>query len=479
MSKHSVTYNFSLNLINTIAGLLFPIFTFPYASRVLGPDGIGTIGFLNSIIYYITLFSALGISMYGIREVARHSHDKARRDRTTVEILLLHAATTIAGYIMVAAVGLSVGQVHAQLPLFLILSVSILFNTFGINWFYQGIEDFTYITVRSVLVKLLAAVMLFTMVRDADDLMIYAIVVVVADSGNNLFNIMRLQHHISLKGIAWQELRIWRHLRPTINIFALSAVISLYTEMAPLILGFVCGEEAVGYLNAASRIEKAALSIVITLSTTLLPRMSSLISLQKNDEFVSLQNKSFNLAITLALPISLGLFLVSPVLMPVFGGHEFVPGVGALRYVSLSIIPISVASVIGYQILYPLGKERIIIISSGAGAITALAMMWWLSVNYQQTGAAVGLLLAETVVTTTMIVLGRKHLDLHIINRNILSAVVATGVMSVCVLLTARYTSLDYFTTLVAEIAAGIISYVVALTVMGNELARKYILRRT
>ena len=71
MPLKSLKYNYILNLVNTLAGLLFPLLTFPYVARILEPDGLGLVSFYQSIITYITLLSSLGIGMYATREVAR------------------------------------------------------------------------------------------------------------------------------------------------------------------------------------------------------------------------------------------------------------------------------------------------------------------------------------------------------------------------------------------------------------------------
>lgn len=46
----SLKVNFVFNFANTIFGLLFPLITFPYISRVLLADGIGLVQFFQSII---------------------------------------------------------------------------------------------------------------------------------------------------------------------------------------------------------------------------------------------------------------------------------------------------------------------------------------------------------------------------------------------------------------------------------------------
>ena len=85
----SVKKNIILNGINTATGILYPVITFPYAARVLSPDGIGTINFLNSIIGYIVLLTSLGIPMYAVKEIAKYQDNKIERDKITLEIIIL------------------------------------------------------------------------------------------------------------------------------------------------------------------------------------------------------------------------------------------------------------------------------------------------------------------------------------------------------------------------------------------------------
>ena len=100
----SVKVNFVFNLINTISGLLFPLITFPYASRVIMSEGIGQVNFYTSIINYIALFSCIGIPLYGIREIARVRDSQVDLSRTTVEILLLNLLLNVIGYFAVAII---------------------------------------------------------------------------------------------------------------------------------------------------------------------------------------------------------------------------------------------------------------------------------------------------------------------------------------------------------------------------------------
>ena len=191
-----------------MTGILFPVITFPYAARVLMPEGIGAINFLNSIIGYIVLLTSLGIPMYAVKEVAKYRDDKAKRDQITVEIIILSFILCLLGYVAVWILAKYVPQIHQQASLFYILSLTIVFSTIGVNWFYQGIEDFKFITIRAIIIRTLSAVSLFLFVKDSSDLLIYGIIIVGSTVGNNIINFIHLRKHIDRKIINLRSLNI-------------------------------------------------------------------------------------------------------------------------------------------------------------------------------------------------------------------------------------------------------------------------------
>lgn len=272
MKTASIKTNFILNLINTVSGLLFPLLTFPYASRILLADGIGQIQFFDSIIAYITLFSSLGIPIYAVRELARHREDKRERSKLTTEILLLHGLLMFIGYVAVYALVVSVTKIRADVPLFLILSAGIFFNTIGVQWFYQAIEDFKYITIRSITTRLVCLIALFLFVHTKEDLLYYGIIHVGGTVGNNIFNFFRLRKYISVKLVDFSELNWKRHLKPALRFFVLNIIISIYTQLDTLMLGFMKNDTVVGYYTSAMKSSKIVLGIVSALTAVLLPR---------------------------------------------------------------------------------------------------------------------------------------------------------------------------------------------------------------
>ena len=118
----SLKGNIILSYLNTITGIVFPLITFPYATRVLFSEGIGTIDFLNSIINYIVLLTGLGIPFYGVREIAKCRNDIQQCQQKTLELAILNLSLCALGYVVVYILGTFISRIHTNLSLFYILT---------------------------------------------------------------------------------------------------------------------------------------------------------------------------------------------------------------------------------------------------------------------------------------------------------------------------------------------------------------------
>lgn len=414
----SLKANYLFNLANTISGLLFPLITFPYASRILLADGIGQINFFQSIIQYITLLTCLGIPMYAIREVAKIRENIEERNKVTVEILLLHASLTVVGYIIMILLVATVTKIQVDILLFLLLSTTIFFTAIGCEWFYQGVEDFKYITIRGLIVKTISVILLFLLVKTKEDIMWYAAYSVFGVLGGNVFNFVRLRKYISIKTLPFRELHPLRHLLPALHVFVLNLVISIYVQLNTVMLGFMADTTAVGLFTAASKLSHMVLGIVGALGTAMLPRLSNLITTGQKEEFNRLAQKSMQFVIAITLPMTVGIIMTSSYLIPLFCGDTYTPAILTLQVISPIILAIGISNIMGIQILYPQGQENKVIISTALGAIANFFLNVWLIPQLAQDGAAIATVIAEIAVTVSMVYIGRTYIPIKWRNRS-------------------------------------------------------------
>lgn len=458
----SVKENIVLNGINTITGIIFPIITFPYAARVLLPEGIGAINFLNSIIGYIILFTSLGIPLYAVKEVAKYRDDKIKRDKITVEVILLSTILCFVGYIAVWLLAEYVPQIHGQASLFYILSLSIVFTSIGVNWFYQGIEDFKFITIRAIIIRTLAAAALFIFVKSSSDLLIYGIITVGSTVGNNFINFIHLRKHIEFRTLRLKDIEILRHIKPTFTIFVLNLIISLYVQLNSVMLGFISGDEEVGYFTAGTKITHVGLTLISSISTVLLPRCSHLLKIGDKEGFSRIINKSLNITLALSLPMCLGLIVLATPIIMIFCGTEYIPSIPVMYLNAPVILFISLTHLIGIQILYPMDKVRIVILSVTGGAVANLLLNFVLIPSYGATGAAISTFIAEFTVLLIQIICGRPYLPFNIKLIIRPSYIISSAIMGLLIYFITSYVEANW-AKLIIGLLVGCASYMLLL----------------
>lgn len=199
MRNKSLTVNAFLNLIKTMCSVLFPLITFPYISRILGVNNLGIFNFSSSVISYFTLIAGLGINTYAIREGAKIRDDRKELSEFSSEVFTINFISTIISYLLLFLCILLFNKLQVNCIIIAVLSLSILFTTVGCEWIYNIFEDFKYITFRSILFQIISLVMLFLFVRTKDDLLVYAIITVIATSGANIVNMITRGKYVDIR----------------------------------------------------------------------------------------------------------------------------------------------------------------------------------------------------------------------------------------------------------------------------------------
>lgn len=465
----SVKVNYILNLINTGTQMLFPLITFPYVCRVIEADGIGQINFFQSIISYISLFTCLGIPMYAIREIARDRSDVVQMNRTAMEILLLHSMLTLVGYAIVAILCLTVPQIQVNIPLFLILSLTIFFTAIGCEWFYQGIEDFKYITIRGLIIKTVSVVLLFIFVKSKTDLLYYGCYTVFGVLGGNIFNFFRLRKYIHRENIIFSELHIKRHIKPVLKVFSFSVVTSIYLQLNTVLLGFLKNALAVGYFAAATKVMQMLLTMSACLGSVMMPRASHLIAENKEDEFNRLIQKSYDFTLAIALPMTIGLIFCAPSLITALCGVKFEHSILPSQIIAPIILMVAISNVFGIQVLFPKGKINIVTLCCGIGAVADLILNLCLIPFFSYIGTSIAYLGAEVATTVSMYFIGRKYIPIIYFKKSHLTYALGCIVMALA-LYGISLLQLPTLTILFLQGCCGVLAYFIILCICKDEM---------
>ena len=391
-----MTLNFVMNAILTMSQFLFPLITFPYISRILLPTGTGKVSFATSVVSYFALFAQLGIPTYGIRACAKVRDDRKTLERTVQELFLINLIMSILAYIVLFLAIAFVPRMRQEKALFLIVGLTILFNAIGMEWLYKALEQYTYITVRSIIFKLIAVVAMFVLVHEQKDYVIYGGISILAASASNVFNFFHAHKYVSIKPVGSYNFR--QHLKPIVIFFAMSCAATIYTNLDTVMLGFMTSDAEVGYYNAAVKIKSILVSVVTSLGVVLLPRASYYVECKLMDKFCRITHVALNFVILISVPLTVYFILFAKEGIFFLSGAEYEASIVPMQIIMPTLLFIGLTNIMGIQTLIPLGKEKVVLYSEIAGAVADLLLNVALIPSMASAGAAIGTVVAEGVV---------------------------------------------------------------------------------
>jgi len=271
-TKSNVLYNVML----AISQVLFPLITFPYLVRVLGPTEVGLLNFAESIARYFMLLAALGIPVYGIREIAKHQNDIEKRSQVFFEIFIINAISTLILSIVFFITILLVPKLNAEQPLFLWSILFFSLQLFYFEWFFSGMNQFKFIAARSFIIRFLFIFFVFFLIRSKEDYLKYmqmqvllsAVIAII--NFKYLFSLLKINKHTLL------NLNLKQHLKPLYILFLTIFSISVYFSLDTILLGFMADNESVGYYSSALKLVKLIIAVLGAISVAMFPSMINL-----------------------------------------------------------------------------------------------------------------------------------------------------------------------------------------------------------
>lgn len=393
---NSIRVNFVMNAILTMSSFIFPLITFRHVSGILLPAGTGRVAFATSLISYFNIFAQLGIPTYGVRVCAQARDDKKRLTRTAHELLMINLITCAITYVVLFAALLTVPKLRDDRPLYLLVSLNIILTSIGMEWIYKALEQYTYITVRSIIFKFIALFAMFMTIHEQKDYVIYGGITILAASASNVLNFINVHKYIDMRPVGGYDLR--RHLKPVAIFFAMACASTIYTHLDTVMLGFMTTNTDVGYYNASVRIKSILISIVTSLGTVLLPRASYYIEHGEIEEFRRISRKALNFVFLIACPMMIYFIIFARQGIYFLSNSAYEGAVVPMRIIMPTLLFVGITNITGIQMLVPMGKEIVVLWSEIGGAVTDIVLNALLIPKMASAGAAIGTLAAEMVV---------------------------------------------------------------------------------
>lgn len=449
----SVKTNMILNTFRVLSSAGIGVFTMPYINNALGPVYLGKVEYINSIINYFILFSALGLPMYAIRQIAKVRDSKEQLTYNTIEIYLILIFTSLISYTVLYIILYNSKFLVDYQQLVILMSSMIFLTNLGGEWFFQGVEDQMYITIRYVIVRILTLILLFILVKSTEDYLYYALILVLNTCGSNLFNLYKIIKELDFKNISIKKINIVRHLKPALTIFIAALSVNIYLQIDYLMLGYYGGDQYVGYYSVANKLIRYVIIIITIVGAVLLPRLANLWENDK-EKYYDYLKFSLNIIILLGIPCVSFFLLFAENIIEIMAGSAFNEAIITIKLLSPLCLIVGIAYFFGYLVLYTQNLEKYYSFSVIVSAIISICVNYFLINRFYHNGAAVTQVLAELSGILIMIIyIKRAKLKLTVDFKNIIKILFSSLVCYFIIYLSIKYlftnnNSLDVYTFL-------------------------------
>lgn len=396
MSQPSIKKNVAYKSVLTLSTYLINFITFPYVARVLGVERIGLVNFVDNTVNYFLLFATMGVGLLGVREIAAVKEDKKRRDQVYSSVLALNLLFTLVSLGIYLLCVVTIPKLCQYDELFYIGTAKILFTVFLVEWFFTGVENFRYITLRSILIKVLYIISVFLFVRDTSDYRLYFILTVGVVVLNALINQLYIRKFVRVR---WNNIQLFKYLKQNVTLGIYTLMTSMYLTFNVMYLGLVSNNTEVGYYTTAFKLYSVILGFFTAFTNVMLPRMSSLLANGEKDRFQELVNRSFSVMSTCCIPLILCSMIMAPQIVYILSGPGYEGAILPMRIIMPAAFAVGVAQVLAIQVLMPMKKDKVLLVASIIGAVVSLLINLLVVPYIESVGSAVVLLCSEAVVT--------------------------------------------------------------------------------
>lgn len=403
-----LSLNYFYNLIYQFLAIALPILTVPYVSRTLGASSLGNYYYVTAIVSYFNIFAILGTTDYGQREIAKRQENKKARSKLFWDIFYFRLICTSITFIVYI---IFIMDFPLKYQTLLLINLASFFSwILDVSWYFQGMENFKVTAVRNGLVKILATILIFILIKKPNDVNVYAFIYVLAGLIGNMTMLPYLKGEIIFKKFNIRS--ILSHMKGILSLFLPVVAIQLYTVLNRIMLGAFSSSSQVGYFSQIMTIINLSLSIMSAFVGVLTPHIANIYSKGLNSEIRELSNLAINFVYLLGIPMMIGCFVCGNLFVPLFFGLQYKPATPILYILSLLFIILGFGQVLGgFLISTNRQKNYTIAVSCAAIANLVLDLLFLIILNTGAIGVSIATVVSELVSTLIQIYYLRDLLE--------------------------------------------------------------------
>lgn len=471
MEKRSLIKNSAFNVLKTFSSIVIPFLLFPYVSRVLDVDSVGKWNYSTSFVSYFTLLATFGINEYAIRNGSRIKNDISGFKKISNQLFTLNCLFAVGSFLLLLVVTSAFQRLTSYRWLIILLGINVLISPLSLDWIYNIFEDFEYISIRAILIQVISAILIFSLVRDRDDLFWYVLISVMANTFSIIINYFHAKTHYRPQFVLERDLK--KHFAGLWIFFVNSLASIIYLNSDVIILGMMSNDYTVGLYSAATKIYSITKQIFNSVILTIIPRLSFL-AVNDENQFEKLLNKVISVALIFVVPATIGLFLMRSDIIYMIAGDKYSESGLTLGILAFATFFAVFANIIVNGIMVPRGHEKKVVKTTLFTALLNIVLNLFAIRIWAQNGAALTTLIAESTLLLINLYYS-KNLVSKIFNakdiRDVCIGCVAMIAVYELILVVAKALIPNLIVSVVIRVAVSCVIYFMTLLMLRNDIA--------
>lgn len=432
--------NVVVNIIRTLVLTILSFITFPWVCRYLGANNLGVYTWANTFVMYFLILAKIGIPNLAIRECVKVRNNKELLSNKVQTFFLIQLVMTAISFALMTTLVFSVKQFRDTNEIIFLLSLNFLSGAFSFEWLFIALEKQFYMSVRSIAILTLSAILIIVFVTTPSDIYIYSLITTSVTLLTSIANLFYSRKFISYKKT--MPFSFKEYIKPLLIIGSISLTISFYNQTDTLILGFIdeTKKEVASYSVGIKGID-VIIGIITALSTVFIPRAAVCYEQEDKKYFHRLNKYSINICLFIVLPAIATMTTLSQPITGLISGNyvfnndtvDYFNAPVVLIILSTMMLTYSLSDIIYGQILLPTKKEHYYLYALLGGTILnivlSIVLGKYVFVNNPSIGVAIGTSFTDLLIFLFLAISNWKWVKNAIFNRNSIKIITVTFII--------------------------------------------------
>lgn len=401
-ARGSLGKNASALYVIHLASYAVPLVSFPYLLRVLGPAAFGVYAFAIAIARYGLLVTDWGFAYTATRDLSRARSAGAPVHRIFSATMGGRLALLGASAAVLVLLTVFVPRFSADASLFWAVFAGVAGSALLPVWLFQAFEHLPWVAGIQLVTRAISTALIFVLVQSSSDVGTALWLWAAPWIASAVLALWVARVKLRVRWIATAPREWWHAIRGGSAVFVSLAAASLYTVANVVFLGLLANDTEVGYFAAAEVVIIAAVGLLGPISQVLFPR-SAQAAEGGATQALAYARAIAPVIIGIGAVLSVGVLLTAPWIGPLVFGPRFEHSVVLLQIMSIIPFAVSVATVLGPQLMLTLRMDSRYASVVIAGGVLNVVMTLALVPAFLATGTAVAAAISETLIAIVLL----------------------------------------------------------------------------